>query len=275
MPDLNDLCHDLAEEQASLDGLLEPLDAQGWSRATPASGWTLRDQVAHLYFGDNRARLTAADPAAFKALRDHEYADKEQFALAMVSPELGRDGIAVYEAWLRERTALIETYRHVDPKVRVEWYGPPMSPASKISARIMETWAHGQDIADTLAATRTPTARLRHVAHIGVGARRFSYVANGQPIDDTPVYVELVAPSGDHWTWGDPAAADANAVRGAALDFCLVTTQRRHIADAALDVRGEAALAWMSIAQAFAGPPGAGRAPGQFPIADHTREHRR
>lgn len=272
MPDLNDLCDDLAEEQASLDEMLEPLDAQEWFLDTPAVGWTLRDQVAHLYFGDNRARLAAADPAAFKALRDHEYGDKERFAAVMTTPELGLDGRSVYEAWLRERVALIETYRNVDPKVRIEWYGPPMSPASKISARIMETWAHGQDILDTLGATRTPTARLRHVAHIGVGARRFSYVANQQPVDDTAVYVELVAPSGEHWTWGDPVAVDANAVQGAALDFCLVVTQRRHIADTTLNVRGEAALAWLSIAQAFAGPPGAGRLPGQF-STDQSREH--
>jgi uncharacterized protein (TIGR03084 family) len=70
----------------------------------------------------------------------------------------------------------------------------------------------------------------------------------------------FAAPSGaDTWTWGDPSAA--NTVRGPALDFCLVVTQRRHVDDTALDVQGDAAREWISIAQAFAGPPGEGRRP--------------
>jgi len=271
VPDLNDLCDDLAAEHATLDVLLEPLDTAGWATPTTSPGWTIRDQIAHLYFGDNRARLTAADPAAFIALRDREKADLDLFTRAMVGPELGDDGVAVYAAWRRERAALIEVYRRIDPKVRVEWYGPPMSPASKLTARIMETWAHGQDVADTLGASREPTDRLRHVAHIGVGARRFSYAANGREVDDTPVYVELVSPNGAVWTWGDAAAAGDNSVRGTALDFCLVITQRRNVADTDLEVHGASATSWISIAQAFAGPPGRGRAPGQFAKRSPTK----
>ena len=126
----------------------------------------------------------------------------------------------------------------------------------------METWAHGQDVVDGLGVTRQPTDRLRHVAHIGVGARPFSYVANGRTVNETPVRVELVAPSGETWAWGPEGAADF--VGGSALAFCLVVTQRRHRDDVVLDVRGQAADEWMSIAQAFAGPPGEGRRPGQF-----------
>jgi hypothetical protein len=53
-------------------------------------------------------------------------------------------------------------------------------------------------------------------------------------------------------------------VTGTALDFCLAVTQRRHLDDTALKVKGPAATEWMSIAQAFAGAPGGGRRPGQF-----------
>jgi uncharacterized protein (TIGR03084 family) len=267
VPDLNELCDDLAAEHAALDVLLEPLDAAGWATPTPAAGWTIRDQIAHLYFGDNRALLTATDPDAFRALRDVEYVDKSTFAAAMVGPELGPDGRVVYTAWKRERAALIAAYRALDPTVRVEWYGPPMSPLSKVTARIMETWAHGQDVADALGATRVPTDRLRHIAHIGVGARRFSYTINGLDVDETPVFVELTAPSGALWTWGDPAAAAHDVVRGPALDFCLVVVRRRHLADTALVVEGPAATAWLPIAQAYAGPGGAGREAGQFGAA--------
>ena len=115
-----------------------------------------------------------------------------------------------------------------------------------------------QDIADALGVTREPTARLRHVAHIGVGARAFSYAARGQAMPDVPVRVELTAPDGAVWTWGPADVADQ--VAGDALDFCLLVTQRRHRDDLALTIEGETAQQWMAIAQAFAGPPGPGRA---------------
>jgi hypothetical protein len=53
-------------------------------------------------------------------------------------------------------------------------------------------------------------------------------------------------------------------VTGPALDFCLLVTQRRHRDDLALETTGDDAAHWLTIAQAFAGPPGAGRAAGQL-----------
>jgi uncharacterized protein (TIGR03084 family) len=127
---------------------------------------------------------------------------------------------------------------------------------------MMETWDHGQDIVDALGVQRAATERLKHVAHLGVRARGYSYSANGKTLPDEPVAVELTAPGGETWTWDDGAAA---RVEGGALGFCLVVTQRRHIKDTNLRVTGAAAEEWMSIAQAFAGPPGEGRSPAQFP----------
>ena len=134
-----------------------------------------------------------------------------------------------------------------------------MSAASSLTARIMETWAHTQDIADALGVTREPTPRLRHVAHIGVGARAFSYAVHGKPLPAAGVRVELAGPDGTPWTWGPPGAADR--VTGPALDFCLLVTQRRHRNDLALAIEGPAADGWMSIAQSFAGAAGTGRSP--------------
>jgi uncharacterized protein (TIGR03084 family) len=137
-----------------------------------------------------------------------------------------------------------------------------MSLASFVSARLMEAWAHGQDVADGLGAVRVPSDRLRHVAHIGVRSRPFSYTVRGRQPPPDPVSVELVAPSGESWTW--EAEASADVVRGSALGFCLVVTQRRHIEDTDVVADGARAREWMEIAQAFAGPPGPGRRPGQF-----------
>jgi uncharacterized protein (TIGR03084 family) len=125
------------------------------------------------------------------------------------------------------------------------------------TARIMETWAHGQDVADALGVRRTPTARLRHVAHIGVRTRDFAYMIRGLPVPSEQFRVELLGPAGELWTWGPDDAAQR--VTGPALEFCLLVTQRVHREDTALVAVGEDANMWLTIAQAFAGPPGRGR----------------
>jgi uncharacterized protein (TIGR03084 family) len=135
-----------------------------------------------------------------------------------------------------------------------------MSVASSVTARLMETWAHGQDVSDALGIQRVPTDRLRHVAHLGVRALPYSYLVNGRPKPTEPIRVELDAPDGGKWSWGPPDAADR--VCGRAIDFCLVVTQRRHVLDTGLTVTGRTAAQWIEIAQAFAGPPGSGRAAG-------------
>jgi uncharacterized protein (TIGR03084 family) len=161
------------------------------------------------------------------------------------------------------RAGFIDAVRTLDPGTRVPWYGPDMTLASSVTARLMETWAHGQDVADALGVSRVPTNRLRHVAFLGARAFANSYRARGLPVPETAVRIELVGPDGDRWDYGPDDAADV--VRGPALDFCLVVTQRRHPADTDLESGGPVAVEWLSIAQAFAGPPGQGRRPGQFP----------
>jgi uncharacterized protein (TIGR03084 family) len=253
-PDLSELCDDLEAERASLDALVAPLDETGWRTATPAPGWTIRNQVSHLTFVEGRAVLSFEDPEAFAVALEGDRDDPGLFAYHMDGEPLPDDSAVVLEQWRATGARFVRLARAMDPAARVPWYGPPMRPASMVSARIMETWAHGEDIAEALGIDRAPTARLRHVAHLGVGARRFSYTVRGLEPNDMPVRIELVGPDGDAWTWGDEGAADV--VRGPALDFCLVVTRRRRAEDTALVVTGDAAGEWMSIAQAFAGPPG-------------------
>jgi len=152
---------------------------------------------------------------------------------------------------------LIKVFSELEPALRLPWFGLPMSAASSLTARIMETWAHGQDVADALGRVRQPTSRLRHIAHIGVRALPFSFGAHGLEVPSEPVRVELLAPGGEKWTWGSGHAV--NRVTGPALDFCLVVTQRRHRADTSIRAEGPVAERWLSIAQAFAGWPGQGR----------------
>ena len=253
------ICDDLEAEHDDLDRVIADADL---TVATPAAGWTVADQLSHLWFFDQRALLALTDPKQFSADAAALLAAVSDGVDPSVAQGRTLSSAELLDLWRSDRERLVAFARTVDPKARVPWYGPAMGARSFITARLMETWAHGQDVVDGLGVTRQPTDRLRHVAHIGVGARPFSYVANGRTVNETPVRVELVAPSGDTWAWGPEGAADF--VGGSALAFCLVVTQRRHRDDVVLDVRGQAADEWMSIAQAFAGPPGEGRRPGQF-----------
>jgi uncharacterized protein (TIGR03084 family) len=256
---MNALADDLVAESAALRELLAELDAGSWARSTPAAGWTIADQVVHLAQFDDIAVRSAAEPDAFRAeVAGRAGVDPD----AMTGEYRGLSGPDLLGWFDHARTRLVGVFRELDPAVRVPWFGPAMSAASSLTGRILETWAHGQDVADALGVLRRPTDRLRHVAHIGVGARPYSFRVRNRRPPAEPVRVELAAPGGGVWTWGPEGAEDR--VVGEALDFCLVVTQRRHRADTELVVVGPAADAWMSIAQAFAGPAGSGRRPGQF-----------
>lgn len=254
---------DLAAESRDLDEILAGLEAAGWERDTPAEGWAIRDQVSHLAWVDDAAVTALTDPERFRAeaaamlAATGEGRDPADRMARMARELRGRTAAELLEWFRASRARLLDTFSQTDPAIRAPWYGPSMSAASSATARLMETWAHGQDIADALGVERVPTARLRHVAHLGVRTREFAYANRGLAAPGQPVRVVLTAPDGGTWAWGPDGAADR--VTGPALDFCLAVTQRRHLADTRLTVTGPAAAEWMGIAQAFAGPPGPGR----------------
>jgi uncharacterized protein (TIGR03084 family) len=258
--ELNALVADLRAEGDEIDALVRDLPPDGWSRPTPAVGWTVAHQIAHLAWTDERALLAATDPDGFK----------EEFT--RFAGRAGLDSVVDDEAataatrpdllswWRESRDTLATTLLELPAGTKLPWYGPPMSAASMATARLMETWAHGQDVADALGARRTPTARLRHVAHIGVRTRDFAYLNRGLPAPVEQFRVELLGPDGELWTWGPEDAVQR--VTGPAVEFCLLVTQRVHPADTALVAVGEDATEWLTIAQAFAGPAGTGRETG-------------
>jgi uncharacterized protein (TIGR03084 family) len=251
--DLAALCRDAVAEHDDLRAILVDISEEDWDRPTPAAGWTIRDQLSHLAYFDGAARLSMVDPDAFRALRAEAVADIEKFVHATLAYGQGIPGSELLDRFTEERRTLVEAALAMPQGARVPWYGPDMAVPSSITARIMETWAHGQDVADALGVARPLTARLRHVCDIGIRARPFSYRNNGLEPPETPLRVELTAPDGSLWEWGPPDAADR--VTGPALDFALVVTQRRLAADTALRVVGDDARTWMTFAQAFAGQP--------------------
>jgi uncharacterized protein (TIGR03084 family) len=257
--DMTALAADLAAESAVTRALVAGLDEAGWNTPTPAAGWDIGDQISHLAYFDEVTVRSAVRPEQFLAelvQAEAEGGINPDTIAARFRDQTGAQLLAWFDT---ARADLIGTFAGLDPRARLPWFGPAMSAASSLTARIMETWAHTQDIADALGVTREPTPRLRHVAHIGVGARAFSYAVHGQALPAAAIRVELEGPDGTPWTWGPPDATDR--VTGPALDFCLLVTQRRHRDDLALFIEGPAADGWTAIAQSFAGAAGTGRSP--------------
>lgn len=254
-----ELADDLMAETAVLGELLASLDDAGWDWVTPAEGWLVRDQVSHLAFFDEAATKAAADPERFNSERDMILADPDGLTGVVVEQGRKMTGEQILEWFRRVRGEIVGILRRMDPDERLEWFGPGMSAASFARARLTATWTYGQDVADVLEVEREPTARLRHVADTAVRSRPHSYRAIRRPAPSEPVRVELTGPSGEEWFWGPEEAS--NVVRGSALDFCLVITQRRPSHGMELFTVGAVATEWMSFGQAAAGPPGSGARP--------------
>jgi uncharacterized protein (TIGR03084 family) len=257
MTGLQQIVADLRAESDELDALVAPLAADRWAASTPAAGWTIAHQIGHLLWTDRVALTAVTDEPAFSGLLETAAANPIGFVDAGADELAATAPADLLADWRATRTRLHDALLTVPDGRKLPWFGPPMSAASMATARLMETWAHGLDVADTLGVTRPPTARLRSVAHIGVRTRDYAFAVNGQPAPTEPSLVELRAPDGSTWSWGPPDAAQR--VTGAAEDFCFLVTQRRALRDLDLTAEGDDAQRWLQIAQAFAGPPGAGR----------------
>ncbi|MFJ9035140.1 TIGR03084 family metal-binding protein [Streptomyces sp. NPDC102406] len=251
---------DLRAESSQLDALVGDLADEEWAAATPAPGWTVAHQIAHLAWTDRAALLAVRDADAFAKEVEKAIAAPESFVDDGAEEGAAQKPAALLAQWRRGREELQVALRAAAAsRTRFPWYGPPMSAASMATGRLMETWAHGQDVADALGVPRPPTDRLRHVVRIGVRARDFAFAVHGLPAPGAEFRVELTTPTGELWAYGPGDAAQR--VTGPALDFCLLVTQRAHRDDLAVRAEGPDADRWLDIAQAFAGPPGQGRSP--------------
>lgn len=255
MSTMDDLLADLSAETEALVALTEALDTDGWETITPAEPWTIRDQIGHLAYFDEQAALAAVEPDAFA-----EGVNRDIGALtgdvAQLHRRRGLDGPATLDWWRKARADLITAFTGADPDRRIPWYGPPMRASSSVVARLMETWAHGTDVADALGTSLPVTERLFHVADLGVRTFSWSFTNRGLDVPEERVRVALRGPSGTTRIWND---AENASITGPVEDFCLVVAQRRNLADTHLVMEGGLARRWMEIAQVFAGPPGPGR----------------
>ncbi|MFP3980134.1 MAG: TIGR03084 family metal-binding protein [Desulfobacterales bacterium] len=259
------ICSDLKAEHEELEDVLANLDENQWEMKTPFLNWRIKDEIRHLAYFDDRAALAATRPDAFNQHLEEVLNDFEVFEKTLETVGLDMSPAELMQWWRQQRKIMLDALAKCKPKERLPWYGPSMGALSFATARLMETWAHGQDVFDTLRIRRTPKNRLRHIAYLGVRTFGWTYANRGLAVPEEPVRVEVTGPSGDLWAWG-PEDAE-NRVRGPAEDFCLVVVQRRHVDDTNLEVTGDVARDWMEKAQCFAGPPVDGPKPGQRVIS--------
>ncbi len=247
---------DFRDECQVLAAVLDGQPAAIFDAQTQFKGWSVDDIIGHLHFFNAAAEAALAGPAAFEDMMGQA---REELAaggsiLAMQFPWLdGLSGPGLLAAWRQGARRLADAYAVADPKARVKWVGPEMSALSAITARQMETWAHGQAIFDLLGQTRPETDRLRNIVHLGVATFGWSFTVRGASVPDPAPHVVLSAPSGAVWTWNTPQAD--NRVEGSAVEFAQVVTQVRNLGDTKLQVTPGTAFRWMSRAQCFAGPP--------------------
>ena len=256
---LDIVLRDLATEGDRLDGMVADLTEDAWRTPTPAAGWDVAAQVAHLAWTDEVAVFAATDKEKWDEVVMLAIGDPDGFADAAALTGAAADPGDILGRWRTARESLQETLRAFPPGQRLAWFGPPMSPTSMATARFMETWAHSLDVAEALGVPPEPSDRIRHVAHLGVRTRNFAFGVHGLEPPAEEFGVTLVSPSEEVWSWGPEDAAQT--VTGSAYDFCLLVTRRRHRADTDLVAVGADADRWLDIAQAFAGPPGEGRPP--------------
>ncbi len=247
---------DFRLESHGLAALLDPLAERDFASETQFKSWTINDALGHLHMFNIAADLALAnveDFNAFIAPIIQGLAQGKTLLQTQIVFLDGLEGRELLQQWRDRAERLADNYATADPKARIKWIGPDMSARSSITARQMETWAHGQEVFDLLGVKRQEHDRIKNIVHLGVSTYGWAFINRGLPVPDPAPYLCLTAPSGEVWEWNEPQAN--NAISGLAVEFAQVVTQVRNIADTSLATIGETASAWMEIAQCFAGPP--------------------
>jgi uncharacterized protein (TIGR03084 family) len=209
----------------------------------------VRDTVAHLADTDEMAIATATGAPGSIRERAEAAASGEDLTFQGVLRGRRRSGPEVLAWWESTTAAEHEMFEALDPNVRVPW-GIGMRAPSFVTARLMETWAHGLDVCNAIGVEPVDTDRLAHVAWLATRALAYAYALAGREPPTDPLRVELTLPSGARWTTGPSDAA--SRITGPAGEYCRVFVHRMKVSDArGLRAEGPAATGALSVARAF------------------------
>lgn len=263
---MRDLAGDFRDESELLHGLVSELTDAELQQVTAFKSWTVNTVIQHLHVWNQAALMSLKADGSFGSYFD---ALSKQLAAGgtMSSFESswisGLSGRALVQKWKEGFLETAHRFADADPAARVKWAGPDMSVRSSLTARLMETWAHGQEVFDVLGVVRKNADRIRNIVVLGNNTYDWTFRVRGETPPAPKPHLILTAPSGSLWLYNDPSTTEV--IEGTAEEFCQVVTQVRNIADTGLKVTGANAGNWMSKAQCFAGaaepppPPGTRR----------------
>ena len=250
---------DFRAESEALFRLLDAADADQFDQPTQFKNWTINAVLQHLCFWNQMAGLQLQDEQELinrmRAVGQHS-GGMRGFESDCFE---GQGGRTLLDEWRQDFNRTADLFAQCDPKARLKWAGPDMSARSSITARLMETWAHGQEAYDHLGVVRQNEDRIQNIVVLGVNTFGWTYKTRKETPPGLMPYLELTAPSGAIWTYGEE---NDDRITGPAEAFCQVVTQTRNVADTSLSVTGTRAADWMSKAQCFAGAPETPPAPG-------------
>jgi uncharacterized protein (TIGR03084 family) len=166
----------LDEQQAELDGLINPVDDAAWLRPSRCDGWTVADVVLHLAQTNEMAvgSLTGTFDEVLLRMTDglRASSDIDDGAGLMVEKERGAAPADVYARWRSGVDQMMAGYRAANPHDRVQWVAGLLSVHTLSTTRLAETWIHTNDVAFGLGVELPPPDRLRHGRHSRARRRR-------------------------------------------------------------------------------------------------------
>jgi uncharacterized protein (TIGR03084 family) len=260
---MKSLAGDFLAESEALHAIVAPLSDAALEQPTAFKGWTINMVVRHLHVWNLAAGMSLKGDGSFEryyAGVDAHTATGARLPAFEVKYLNGLAGPALVKAWRDGFAQIASDFAAADPSARVKWAGPDMSVRSSLTARLMETWAHGQEVYDELGLVRSSGDGIRNIVVLGNNTYGWTFKVRGEELPGPRPHLRLTGPSGEVWTYNDPS--ETNFIQGRAEEFCQVVTQTRNIADTQLRVVGRAASIWMSKAQCFAGAVETPPAPG-------------
>ena len=246
--------YDFRDECNAVYSILENLKEQDYEMPTQFKGWTFNNVIGHLHVWNYAADISLKDGDEWK-----NFANSAMQALGSGSSmnefeqtiTKGIKGPELLSMWKEYYIDMTERFAVADPKKRVKWMGPDMSVRSSISARHMETWAHAQELYDSLGLDRINEDRIKNIVIIGNNTFKWCFTVHKKTLPSIKPYLKLMSPSGAIWEYNEPS--EEHKIEGLAEEFCQVVTQVRNIKDVNLKLTGSIADEWMSVAQCFAG----------------------
>ncbi len=242
---------------SAVAGLDDSADG-GWRTPTPADGWDVSTQIAHLLWTDEVAAIAATDKEKWDELVLQAIGDPDGFVDASAREVARLAPQALLARWGAAREALGHALR-----------GLPDGPEDAVvrAAHVGRLDGH-RPVHGDLGARARRVRRSRHRARPPpTGSGTWPTSGCGPATSRSPCTTWRRRPRSSGSTWSrrprtcGPGAprTPKQTVTGSAYDFCLLVTQRVHRDDTDLQAHGADAEKWLTIAQAFAGPAGEGR----------------